>query len=122
MSGCAPAFSKEISLSCLIDFAAAVRLGPSPSLIKQGVWLAGCLMEKFVPDDSVSVQEVFFKTSNTSFQQTHASVEFTDLESALDSFESLMATASSPDVTATALPWAALIPIILEIIRLVSKG
>ena len=107
MSGCAPVFSKEVSLSCLIDFVKAIRLGPTPSLVKQGLWLAGCLMEKFVPDDSVSVQ---------------SSVEFTDLESALDSFESLMATASSPDVTATALPWAALIPIILEIIRLVSKG
>jgi hypothetical protein len=107
MSGCAPAFSKEISLSCLIDFVKAVRLGPSPSVVKQGLWLAGSLMEKFIPDDTVSVQ---------------STVEFTDLESALDTFESVIASASSPDVTATALPWAALIPIILEIIRLISKG
>ena len=49
MSDCAPAFSKEISLSCLIDFVKAVRLGPSPSVVKQGLWLAGCLMEKFIP-------------------------------------------------------------------------
>jgi hypothetical protein len=32
-----------------------------------------------------------------------------------------MATASAPDVTATSIPWAQLIPIILEIIRLISQ-
>lgn len=103
---CAPVFSKEVSLSCLIDFTKAVRLGPTPSSIKQGVWLVGCLMEKFVPDDTVTVQ---------------ATIEFTDLESALDALESVLTTESS-DVTATALPLAALIPLILEIIRLISKG
>ncbi len=106
MSGCAPVFSKEVSLSCLIDFVKAARLGPTPSLVKQGLWLAGCLMEKFVPDDTVTVQEV---------------IEFTDLESALDAFENMIATASTTDVTATSIPWAQLIPIILEIIRLISK-
>ena len=105
MSGCAPVFSKEVSLSCLIDFVKAVRLGPTPSLVKQGLWLAGCIMEKFVPDDTVTVQAV---------------VEFTDLESALDTFETLLQ-AESGDVTATSIPWAQLIPIILEIIRLISK-
>lgn len=105
MSGCAPVFSKEVSLSCLIDFVKAVRLGPTPSLVKQGLWLAGCLMEKFVPDDTVTVQTV---------------VEFTDLESALDTFETLLSSESG-DVTATSIPWAQLIPIILEIIRLISK-
>jgi hypothetical protein len=101
---CAPNFSSELSLSCLIDFAKAVRLGVSPSLVKQALWLAGCLMEKFVPDDTVSLQ---------------SDVEYDSLESALTAFEAVCE--STPDVTATAIPWAALIPIILEIIRLIKK-
>jgi hypothetical protein len=101
---CAPNFSSELSLSCLIDFAKAVRLGVSPSLVKQALWLAGCLMEKFVPDDTVSLQ---------------SDIEYDSLESALTAFEAVCE--STPDVTATAIPWAALIPIILEIIRLIKK-
>ena len=100
---CAPNFSSELSLSCLIDFAKAVRLGVSPSLVKQALWLAGCLMEKFVPDDTVSLN----------------AVKYDSLESALTAFEAVCE--STPDVTATAIPWAALIPIILEIIRLINK-
>ena len=103
---CAPNFSAELSLSCLIDFVKAARLGVTPSLVKQALWLAGCLMEKFVPDDTVSLQTV---------------VEYDSLESALDAFDAVMATASAPDVTATSIPWAQLIPIILEIIRLISQ-
>jgi hypothetical protein len=61
-------------------------------------------MEKFVPDDTVSLQ---------------SDVEYDSLESALTAFEAVCE--STPDVTATAIPWAALIPIILEIIRLIKK-
>ena len=106
MSSCAPVFSKEVSLSCLIDFVKAVRLGVSPSLVKQALWLAGCLMEKFVPDDTVTVQAV---------------VEFDSLESALAAFDAICESSATADVTATSIPWAQLIPIILEIIRLISK-
>jgi len=103
---CAPNFSAELSLSCLIDFVKAARLGVTPSLVKQALWLAGCLMEKFVPDDTVSLQTV---------------VEYPDLESALAAFDAVCESSVTTDVTATAIPWAALIPIILEIIRLISK-
>ena len=102
---CTANFNSELSLSCLIDFVKAARLGVSPSLVKQALWLGGCLMEKFVPDDTVSLN----------------AVEYDSLENALNAFEAVCESSTAPDVTATAIPWAALIPIILEIVRLINK-
>lgn len=103
---CEPKFDTSLPFSCVVSFINEARQGVTPQLIKKGMWIAGCLMEKFLPSDAVTISAV--------------PVHYETLKEALDALEARMVVMMAEDATAARLDWAALIPIILEIIRLIT--
>ncbi len=103
---CVPQFSIDLPLTCLVSFIAEARQGVTPQLIKKGMWISGCMMEKFLPSDAVTISSV--------------PVHYETLKEALDVLEAKVSLMLGDDATAARIDWISLIPIILEIIRIIT--
>lgn len=105
---CTPLFSPDMQLSCILTFISRVREGVSIQTVKEGLWISGCMMEKFVPSDAPTIQHTF-----------------TDLESCLDTLEQLIATNIDDDVNSKTLgsvkDWTVLIPIFMELAKMLLE-
>ena len=90
------------------SFISRAREGVSIQTVKEGLWISGCMMEKFVPSDAPTIQHTF-----------------TDLESCLDTLEQLIAANIDDDVNSKTLgsvkDWTVLIPIFMELTKMLLE-
>lgn len=100
---CQAAFPADMPLSCIIGFISRARDGFTPILLRDGLWISGCLTEKFAPTDVPSIQS-----------------SFEDLESALNTLEETINLLTQEDVGTLAgtKDWTIIVPIFLEIIKM----
>jgi len=92
---CTPKFPNEVQLSCVIALVQEIKAnGLSVETTKSILWIAGSLLEKFKPSDVVSMMAMIEK-------------EDPELHKLL--------------VETKTFPWMELIPLIIQIIQLISK-
>ena len=105
---CTPLFSPDMPLSCILSFISRAREGVSIQTVKEGLWITGCMMEKFVPSDTPTIQS-----------------SFDDLESCLNALEQMIAANIDEDPTSQTLgsvkDWTVLIPTFIELAKMLLE-
>jgi hypothetical protein len=117
---CPSRFATDLPLSCLISLVQQAKEGVSVSLIKQAMWVGGCLLEKFSPSDQ--------PTTMTVYTTVDEAVEHLDtLLERMAKSEHVVNTAATQEEVAIAQDavtkdWTVLIPVVLELIRLILEN
>lgn len=106
---CESQFPADVQFTCIIKLIGQTRSDMSIQILKEWLWLAGCMVEKFAPITLPPTSEVqTFKT---------------DLNSKLDELEVLCE--SKLDSTATPLlasfDWSIIVPIVLQIAEMLLR-
>jgi hypothetical protein len=102
---CESKFSNEVNLSCIFDLAREIRQGVNTKVVKDTLWVSGCLVEKFAPSLPTSPE-----------------VRPADTEDAIDYLcDAILAYETvSADATST-FDWSVLLPIFLQLAQLLLE-
>lgn len=121
---CAPQFPNNISLSCVFGLIADLKNGVNVQTVKKALWIAGCLIEKVGPptlpqgDNEVGLLSVVdqFDVLVGKLEATAYALAQQETDDAVS-----LALAGRPP-QASIEGWEVLIPIILEIIKLIAEN
>jgi hypothetical protein len=113
---CESKFSSDVSLSCILGLVADIRKGITPATIAQALWVAGCLITKLSPSEVDGTPEAGI-ASEASLEDLLNTVE---LECEGLQREASVAAMASP--VADTQGWEVLIPVILEIIKMIIEN
>lgn len=109
---CESQFPSNVSFTCILKLIGQTRSGLSLQILKEWIWVAGCLVEKFAPITLPPTAEV-----------QKASTE--NLDEMLSQLEELCAERIAFEETPlfmaekASFNWAVLIPIVLKIVEMV---
>jgi hypothetical protein len=120
---CAPQFPNNISLSCVFGLIADLKNGINVQTVKKALWIAGCLIEKVGPptlpqgNDEVGLLSVVDR-----FDVLVGKLEATAYALAEQETDEAVSLALGKAPQASTQGWEVLIPIILEIIKLIAEN
>ena len=111
---CESQFPNDLSLSCVIALIGKTRAGVSLEILKEWLWTAGCLVEKFSPVTLPPTSEIA-----SAKDQDELDVLLAECENLCKAYNNYT---EDPVVFADAkFDWTVLIPIVLQIIELIMK-
>lgn len=126
---CVARFDNDINLSCIMQFIFEARQGVSKQLIVQGLWIAGCLLNKIASPTLPTLPEMMLLAEAVDGEIIEFSNEDT-INKLLDELEKVTNVQLDINTGATVVlagesttqGWEVIVPIILELILQLLKN